>query len=149
MFRRVATAFAVTVVALAASLLVGVSPASAVQPYEWNTAVAGTPPSGLPCASMTGATACFEANGDRMWVKDTSADGHSATLSWENWYAEPMFDPVLNRYGSCVNKLGNGKWGVCNKDLPEGSFVDFEACVYDAGSGAWYGCSSSRWVSVG
>ncbi|BBB02024.1 hypothetical protein RVR_9712 [Actinacidiphila reveromycinica] len=112
-----------------------------VQAYEWNTAVSGsTPPADClaNAISMTGSEACFERYGDVLWVKDTKADGHSATNSWDNY-----LDGSLYRRGSCVNKLGSGQWGYCNKDMYEGSVVDYAACVYDAATGGWYGCTGS------
>lgn len=129
---------------------------TSINPYEWNTATAsGAPPAGLPCAVTTGARACFEKSGDRWWVLDTSSDGHSATASWTNWLGDYQNGYTVDyREGSCVNKLGSGRWGVCNKDYYEdttphaygiGSLLAWQACVYDASAGTWHGCSSSRW----
>jgi hypothetical protein len=140
--------------AVAAAGLMAPSPASAAGDYEWDTAVAGSPPSfrSGDCASRSGVTACFEKNGDKWWVKDTAADGHSATASWYNLLGPNL---VTYRQGSCVNKLGSGKWGVCNKDYYEfntqnpygtGSYLYWEACVYDASDGTWHGCSSAQTI---
>ena len=129
---------------------VAVTPA--VSAYEWNTAASWSAPS-LPdtdCITMTGAKACFEPHGDYLWVEDTKADGHSATATWNNYiYTGSSWQ--LWRQGSCVNKLGTGKWGLCNKEFDEysddGSYIDLYACVYDAGDGSWHGCSSFREIS--
>ncbi|MET9451768.1 hypothetical protein [Streptomyces cinerochromogenes] len=133
-----------------------VTAAPAVQAYEWDTAVSGgTPPQDClaNAISRTGSEACFERYGDVLWVKDTSADGHSATNSWDNYLADSGGNWTLYRQGSCVNKLGSGKWGYCNKDFYEnssanayggrGSSVDYAACVYDSADGTWHGCSGS------
>lgn len=137
-------------VALAATFAL-VTPAQAAS-YEWDTASAGSPPSGTTCVSMTGAKACFEKNGDKWWVEDTKADGHSATASWTN-YLDDGNGYRSYRTGSCVNKLGSGEWGVCNKEYYEsgstntlggkGSVLSWQACVYDSADGSWHGCSSS------
>ncbi|MFB7496620.1 hypothetical protein ACFC09_18360 [Streptomyces sp. NPDC056161] len=122
-----------------------------VHPYEWDTAEAGSPPSGMACVDLTGSTACFQKYGDKWWVKDTDPDGHSATASWKNtlWNGSAW---ILYRQGSCVNKLGAGKWGVCNKDYYEqssknyygypGSSLAWQACIYDSTAGTWHGCSN-------
>jgi hypothetical protein len=126
---------------------------TARNPYEWDTAVAGTPPEeGFhgDCVTMPGAKACFERHGDRWWVLDTVGDGHSATASWKNWLLDGS-SSVLWRNGSCVNKLGKDHWGVCNKEYWEdrslnvlgstGSSLEWQACVYDSQDGTWHGCS--------
>jgi hypothetical protein len=82
------------------------------------SAATGTP-SGAPpaangidvwCVSVTGAKACFAAYGDRVWVKDTKANGASAagTITGKNWHRE------------CFNSRGaDGGWVMCNFDVPE------------------------------
>jgi hypothetical protein len=136
--------------------LASTAPAQAAA-YEWDTATAGSPPGGMTCVSMTGAEACFQKHDDRWWVRDTASDGHSATASWEN----DVFDGIqwrMYRQGSCVNKLGYGQWGVCNKDYYEsgstndlggkGSQLTWQACVYDSAGGTWHGCSTDiAWVN--
>lgn len=104
---------------------------------EYNQAVAGTPPSGLPCIKTTGATACFEAYGDKWWVKDTAADSASADAVWQNYR-----DGSLYRQGICRNSLGNGEWGVCNKNYYEDSGLRWAACVYDGSEDTLIRCST-------
>lgn len=87
--------------------------------WETDTAVAGTPPSGLPCKSTTGVTVCFEANGDILWVKDTVSDGYAAIASWENYLRDTSGNWQFYRHGECDNKLSAGHWGYCNKDFYE------------------------------
>lgn len=127
------------------------APAQAAS-YEWDTATVGSPPSGMTCVSMTGAKACFEKYGDKWWVEDTAGDYHSATASWQNYLWDGS-NYRLYRQGSCVNKEKAGTWAVCNKDYFEfdsvntygarGSILVWQACVYDSGTGDWYGCSTN------
>ncbi|MFF9771884.1 hypothetical protein ACF1GT_35840 [Streptomyces sp. NPDC014636] len=124
-----------------------------MQAYEWDTAVSGSKPP-QDCldgvVAMTGAKACFERYGDVLWVEDTAADGHSATNSWSNYLFDSSGNGHLYRQGSCVNKLGAGHWGYCNKDFYEnstptpygtGSEIDYAGCVYDSEDGTWHGCT--------
>jgi hypothetical protein len=78
----------------------------------------GAPPegdSGVWCVSTTGAKACFAEYGDRVWVKDTKANGESAAgtikddgSSSTKWYRE------------CFNTRGaDGGWVMCDFDVPE------------------------------
>lgn len=110
--------------------------------YEWNTAVWGDPPSGLSCSVITGAAACYQRYGDKIWVKDTAKDGWSAVGAWRDYYNTGSQD-VLHREGACVNKLGYGQWGVCDKNFPEGTDLLLKACRYDSHAGTWHGCASS------
>jgi hypothetical protein len=149
-------------VALACGLLLGAgiavavpSMASAVQPYEWDTAVVGSAPSSYPaglCNGITGGWACFERTGDKLWVDDWSGDGWSVTASWVNYLMNEAGHWVAYRQGSCVNKLGTGHWGVCNKDFYEdgtspnalggaGSYLTVYACLYHSTTGEWGGCT--------
>lgn len=104
---------------------------------ELNQAVAGNPPSGLPCVKTTGATACFEASGDKWWVKDTAGDGASAEAFWQNYRNGSLY-----RTGVCRNSLGNGEWGVCNKNYYEDSGLRWAACVYDGSEDTLIRCST-------
>lgn len=82
------------------------------------SATTGTP-SGAPpaangvdvwCVSTTGAKACFAAYGDRVWVKDTKANGASAagTIQGPDWSRQ------------CFNGSGaDAGWVMCNFDVPE------------------------------
>jgi hypothetical protein len=137
-----------TAVAIAALLLPATASAAEPAPadnyptevgvaaVELDDAVAGTPPSGLPCISTTGAKACFEANGDRWWVQDTAADSASAEARWDNYRNGSLY-----RSGICRNSLGSGKWGKCNKNYYEDSSLAWIACVYDASEGVLIRCS--------
>ncbi|WP_410816364.1 hypothetical protein [Micromonospora sp. 050-3] len=129
------------------------STVTSINPYEWNTATpSGAPPAGAICEWTPGAQACFERSGDRWWVLDNSSDGRSVTASWTNRLdTYPGWYTVDYREGSCVNKLGAGNWGVCNKDYYEngtqhaygiGSLLEWQACFYDSAAGTWHGCSS-------
>ncbi|GAB3799810.1 hypothetical protein GCM10027605_14140 [Micromonospora zhanjiangensis] len=97
---------------------------------ETNKAVSSGAPSGhyYECRSVAGATACFMPYGDKFYVRDDSADGHSAAANW-------TFDgPDGYRTGACVNQLGNGHWGVCNKDFAEGYSIRVWPAVYENGN---------------
>ncbi|WP_327324243.1 hypothetical protein OG735_18230 [Streptomyces sp. NBC_01210] len=73
----------------------------------------GAPPSGATCVSTTGAKACFAAYGDRVWVKDTKANGQSA--------AGTIKSKLPAHWGrECFNNRGkDGGWVMCNFDVPE------------------------------
>ncbi len=137
-----------TLLPLTASAASGASPAeshsssgpTAAAVHEVNQAVAGSPPSGLPCVAMPGANACYQAYGDRWWVKDTASDGASAEAFWEN-----RRNGDLYRHGVCRNSLGNGTWGVCNKNYYEDSTIFWTACVYDGSAGTYVGCAPDGW----
>ncbi|MEU4218486.1 hypothetical protein [Actinoplanes sp. NPDC026623] len=73
--------------------------------FEWDYAVAGSVPDGLPCAAITGAKICYQHDGDRWWVKDTSEDHASAVASWQN-----RRNGALYREGGCRNSMGVGTW---------------------------------------
>lgn len=82
------------------------------------SATTGTP-SGAPpaadgvnvwCVSTTGAKSCFAAYGDKVWVKDTKANGASAagTIQGSNWSRQ------------CFNSRGaDSGWVMCDFDVPE------------------------------
>lgn len=82
------------------------------------SAATGTP-SGAPpaadgvnvwCVSTSGAKACFAAYGDRVWVKDTAANGASVagTIQGPSWSRQ------------CFDTSGaDSGWVMCNFDVPE------------------------------
>ncbi|MET7376423.1 endonuclease/exonuclease/phosphatase family protein [Micromonospora arida] len=96
---------------------------------EVNTAVAGTPPGGLPCVSNTYVTVCWENSGDRIWVRDDEADGKRAVAEW--FAGANRTDYWRN--GICNNSLGSGVWGQCNKDMVEGSEIGLRGTRLDGG----------------
>ena len=73
----------------------------------------GAPPSGIPCVSTTGAKACFDPNGDKVYVKDTKANGESV--------AGTIKAVLPNHWGrECFNSRGAaGGWVMCDFDVPE------------------------------
>ena len=75
----------------------------------------------------------FEPSGDYFFIEDSAADGHSAAIYWHNYL--PGAPTSLYRWGSCVNSRGaaNGK-GQCNKNVTEGSRIDWKVCLYDSGT---------------
>ncbi|MEV6412074.1 hypothetical protein [Kribbella sp. NPDC051718] len=106
--RGLAAVSAVTVVILAGTTI----PASAT-----DGSPSGAPPEGrigVWCVSVTGAKACFGEYGDKVWVKDTKANGEPAagtisdTESDVSWHRE------------CFNRRGaDGGWVMCDFDVPE------------------------------
>jgi hypothetical protein len=120
------------------------SAAMAAPAYELNTAVAGTPPSGLSCVSATGVTICYEKDGDIWWVKDTKADSASAVADWLNYRNGDLY-----RQGGCRNALGSGKWGYCNKNYYETSRLVARACVIDYSADYVVGCTADYVFQAG
>jgi len=117
------------------------SPASADPTWERDMAKAGTPPSIKTCVSTTGANGCWHANGDVWWVKDTSANGYAAETRWYELTPASDGNYYLHRNGACVNGLGSGHWGACNKDYQENGILVWKACNVSI-SGSLHGCSS-------
>ena len=77
----------------------------------------GAPPEGsmgVWCVSVTGAKACFKEYGDKVWVKDTKANGEIAAGSIYNT------DSGTDFYRVCYNDRGaDGGWVMCDFDVPE------------------------------
>jgi hypothetical protein len=147
MKRGMISVAAATVAMLTAVVFGAAAPAQAAPTYEWNTAAAASYTSAIqdmPCVSLTGAQACWQQNGDDMWVYDSEPDGNSATFSWYNYNKAG----TLVRQGSCVNKRGAYNWGKCNKDFAEGTSIEFFACNYRQSTGDWYGCSKAKWTTA-
>ncbi|MGW0467772.1 hypothetical protein ACWDX6_21295 [Streptomyces sp. NPDC003027] len=78
-----------------------------------------------PALALAGVKASFAPNGDYFRVADTKSDGRAAAVQW--------YDGASGRTGTCVNKLGAGSDGSCNKNFPEGHHIQFRAALYDAG----------------
>jgi len=95
---------------------------------EVNYAVAGSlpPRSELSCHWRSAVEICYEAYGDRWWVQDQDADGASAAVHWFNYRSGSLY-----RTGLCVNSLGNGEWGQCNKNYYENSTLYGNPCTWD------------------
>lgn len=110
--------------------------------YEVDYAVAGSlpPRSELTCHSVRAVEICYQAYGDRWWVQDQAADGASAAVHWENFRGGSLY-----RSGMCVNSLGNGKWGQCNKKYYEDSVLNGFPCVRDRSESPDAVCNSSGW----
>jgi hypothetical protein len=113
--------------------------------------VAGTLPkfASGECVTHSGAEACFEKHGDKIWVLDTSGNGVEADADWENFLRDTTGGWTQYRAGACLNTLTHGNWGVCNMDFYEdttfnhyggyGSGLRLAAC--DGGA-----CSSEIWI---
>jgi hypothetical protein len=119
-----------------ALMLIGAQAASA----DMDRAKPGNYPGGLPCTSNAdGAIACFQARGDKVWVKDTAADFRSAVGVIHAYRAPGDWEK-----DSCRNKLKAGSWGYCNYQFKEDHQVTWWAVEYDAESGAWLDWSPER-----
>lgn len=81
----------------------------------------------LDLADSWGVEACYKANGDYLYVKDTKSDGYAAVAEWHILGFE-------GRTGSCVNKWGAGEWAVCNKDFPENRDLEVLGALYNNGN---------------
>ena len=80
-------------------------------------AVAGTPDfvhNIIYCVSTTGARACFQPYGDKLWVK-----GRVASADWENYLRDRTGAWKEYRTGACLNHLRGGRWGYCKVNLYE------------------------------
>lgn len=116
MRKRISAVFGMLMVSLGLVVLTASPAAAAETDYvtdaNWNS-------DGKDCYSaITGLTysrmdACFESDGDILWVLDKQADGYGVALFWE--------DMDSGRSGTCIHNLGSAKaWAVCNKDFTEG-----------------------------
>jgi hypothetical protein len=120
------------VLALAAPVTAAAAPsageaATAVQANEEDRAVeVDGPPRGAECHDITGARVCFVPDGDQWYVRDTDEDSASADAVWVNYRNGEIY-----RTGICRNALGEGKWGVCNKNYFEGSEINYYVRVFD------------------
>ncbi|MBZ4321060.1 hypothetical protein [Streptomyces huiliensis] len=76
----------------------------------------------IPCITSTGVKTCFDKDGDKVYVKDTKANGKSAVGLWATNYG---------RTGGCRNKLGEDKWAVCNYNMREEGHIQLENAQYD------------------
>lgn len=113
----------------AAAFLTLMNPATASAAYygsETDYAV-NSVPSGkywAPAEQMRGVSVYFSSDGDWFRVKDTEKDGYAAVVEWSDNHG---------RSGACVNKLGGGSDGTCNKNFHEGYTITYRATLYDAG----------------
>lgn len=100
----------------------------------------GPRPAHTRCTSNgTGARACFQPHGDKMYVKDTDEDGHSAVGVWHHYLGDGRYSK-----GYCRNKLGAGRWGVCDYNMSENSYIQWWAAEYDGDTGQWYEWSTDE-----
>ncbi|WP_123965725.1 hypothetical protein [Streptomyces sp. TLI_185] len=70
--------------------------------------------------STPNTTACYQAAGDILYVKDLKADNQGVSNDWK-------LSNGSSRWGQCGSTLGAGKWGYCDKDFPEGVKIQFGA----------------------
>ncbi|MFJ3594522.1 hypothetical protein ACIQUY_34590 [Streptomyces sp. NPDC090231] len=112
---------------------------------------AGTAPAGSatvladhPCIGWTyayGSTGCFQAYGDVIWAMDTKADGMSAAVIVNTNYGRAPY--------ACVNSMGNGTSGRCDKDYWESGDVRLQVLRYDYDTKNFYQPEAwSGWLPV-
>jgi hypothetical protein len=128
-----------TIVAVAVAVLgslIIAAPAEAANAFEFDHAVSS---SDDPCGDIIvgpfpPACGYFQPFGDHFFIRDTTADKHSAAIYWHNYL--PSAPNTLYRWGSCVNSMGSagGGMGQCNKNFQEGSRIDWKVCLYDSGT---------------
>ncbi|GAA2065271.1 hypothetical protein GCM10009801_10450 [Streptomyces albiaxialis] len=73
----------------------------------------GAPPSGAKCVSTSGAKSCFSPKGDRVWVKDTKANGDSTAGTIKSKRPGGWARECFNHRGS------DDGWVMCDFDVPE------------------------------
>ncbi|MEH1129403.1 hypothetical protein [Micromonospora sp. CPCC 206061] len=126
---------AVAVVAgMVATLLTPAAAQAAYYGSETDYAVATRAPEGADgvdyfCASHTYVVVCVMPYGDKIYVADLKKDDYAAV---GEWMVETDPYPTI-RYGSCVNKLGGGTWGLCDKNFPENKTAYVRAARYNSG----------------
>jgi hypothetical protein len=82
-----------------------------------------------------GAYACFQAYGDKFFLKDTTANAMSAGVVWKTSYG---------REGTCVNVHGKGKWVVCEYNMRESGTIKFWTVDIDTPTDAHRNWSAPR-----
>jgi hypothetical protein len=124
---------------VAATAMLTASP-NALAADDTNTGKPGRYPGGLPCTdNNSGAKACFQERGDKIWVKDYAGDGHSAIGVWHLYLGDGQY-----RKGWCRNKSRSGTWRVCDKEMGEDQSIEFWAVDYDAETKSWTDWSLGR-----
>ncbi|MEV4624775.1 hypothetical protein AB0J90_00595 [Micromonospora sp. NPDC049523] len=111
------------IIATAAALVVGgaIAPtAASAAAYEANYAVSASYIQG-DCIGTQELDGCFKKYGDQ-WGSQSWSSG-TTRLEWQNqlWNGSRW---VLYREGVCINNLGLGEPGVCNKDYYEDSSLN-------------------------
>jgi hypothetical protein len=141
--RRVLLVLA-AVAGFAASLLTPTAAQAAYYGDETNYATSyGPPPNRDYCAwPHPGVETCFIQDGDWIYVLDSRADGYAAVGEWDY-----RADNGSARSGACVNKLGAGHWGRCNKDFAEDGYGYLNGARYNSGNPVDDG--SPTWFTAG
>jgi hypothetical protein len=159
--RRVGAIAVALVIAFSTSLLNAGPAMAAAWPVNHNVAVeknngariSAPDTSGLTCAGnrpplTPDAYVCWRPDGDDWFVKDNSADGHSATALWEDNACPTSACDTLNRQGECRNPYGAGTWVWCNKDYTEGHTMFFTAATTEGfdlvDQGLWFACPKQK-----
>ncbi|WP_124821770.1 hypothetical protein [Micromonospora ureilytica] len=153
---------------LLASLIAAVVAILAISPAPAQ-AHPGGPPAGVKCATWSGVgiwwggvKACFEAEGDELWVEDGDADGYSVKAYFETAYGntgECRNAHGANTWHQCgfsyISEQDDIRWWICLTDGSEqrhvtcttdGSFSQAKSCWTraDSGQGTVNGCNRPR-----
>ena len=71
-------------------------------------------------------------------MSDRLADGHAGAIYWRNYYP----GDTLYRNGACIERGGEGSYGVCNKNFIESSKLQFRACSVEWSTKVTYDCAA-------
>ncbi|MEU3191486.1 hypothetical protein ABZ686_12770 [Streptomyces sp. NPDC006992] len=105
--------------AVPAALLITAGTATAAAAA--NGTPSGAPPSSAPCVSTSGAKACFVANGDAIYVKDTKANGDSVAGTLNSRLPSHWDRQCFNARGAAAG------WVKCSFNVPEYEWADLWA----------------------
>lgn len=105
------------------------TPAGASETYMIKSVSSSWPSSYTASGSATGVSVRWVATGDKMYVKDTAADGRRSG-AWFFITGSGAID------GICYNTLGSGKTGLCDLELTEGRTLTVFPVTCDADTAA-------------
>lgn len=78
--------------------------------------------------------ACFEANGDKLWVEDRNPDGHSV---------KAFFVTARGWVGDCRNAHGAGTWHACGFSwIDEQDDIRYRICLTEGSEERPIACTS-------
>ncbi|MEV6754337.1 hypothetical protein [Streptomyces sp. NPDC051214] len=129
MNRKIAAVTGAVIATVALSTTIGASPALAAGSVKKTAKAGSAPPSGVPCSVGKGVTACFEKQGDKMWVRDNQEDGHHAVggFGFANGDSD-VWDYECHDY-----KGKAGGWTYCSwaSTIPESSTITFRGMEFN------------------
>lgn len=93
-------------------------------------------------SSITGASAWFIADGDKVYVKDTAADGHSAVAQVQI-PSEGIYENLWNPDGS-----GTTRSKGYGTSVAEGVGIWYRACTGESGTGELVRCDPTWYYAT-